>query len=451
MNGPMRYNSTYRTFALVAATLGVPVLALAQPTQQELLDRVSKLESEVQVLRANQASTPKPADPAAVAGAQSAVKADASKHSAVPGSAGYDGGFYIKSADGSFSLKPSVQFQFRSVYNAADNINSAGEDNSEQNFEIRRLKLGFAGNVFTSKLTYDFVIVANRNGSAVTLETAMGQYEFTDGWFFKFGQFKEPTFHEEITSSKRQLAVDRSLANELLGGGRTDYVEGVALIYGGAKKNDNPLNVELGLTDGINSDGTRAVAPPNSAADFGGYVRVDYKISGNWKNYADFTALGTKEDLVVVGGGVSYTQTGDLDAYLATVDAQWEMGNGFSLYVAGLLNYSDAAAGSETDYGVVAQGAYLLPSMKNVEVFGRYSGVFLDETIAVGNTTEDVFHEFTVGGNYYFGEDGKYGHRAKFTLDVGYLPNGSPAENGIGVQGSGDDQFYVRAQFQLLI
>lgn len=441
-----------RAFALVAATLGVPALALAQaqPSQQELLDRLSKLESEVQVLRANQPSTPKPADAGTVGQTQAAVKTDASGRSAVPGSAGYDGGFFIKSADGTFSLKPSVQFQFRSVYNAANDI-SGGGDNSEQNFEIRRLKIGFAGNLFTQKLTYDFVIVANRNGSTVTLETAMAQYEFTDGWFFKFGQFKEPTFHEELISSKRQLAVDRSLANEMLGGGRTDFVEGVALIYGGGHSNDNPLNVELGLTDGINSDGTRAVAPPNSNADFGGYARVDYKISGNWKNYADFTAMGTKEDLVVVGGGVSYTQTGDVDSYLGTVDAQWELANGLSLYVAGLINYTDSAAGSATDYGVVGQAGYLLPQMKNVEVFGRYSGVFLDDPIAVGTATEDTFHEFTVGGNYYFGEDGRYGHRAKFTLDLGYLPNGAPGENGIGIQNSSGDQFFVRAQFQLLI
>lgn len=446
----MRYTPTHRSFALVAATLGIPALALAQaqPTQQELLDRLRKLESEVQVLRANQSTTPKPADPAMTAMTQSAVKQDASKKSAVPGSAGYDGGFYIKSADDTFSLKPSVQFQFRSVYNAADEVDG-GVDNAEHNFEIRRMKLGFAGHVFTKKLTYDFVIVSSRNGDGVSLETAMGQYEFTDGWSFRFGQYKEQTFHEESTSSKRQLTVDRSLANELLGGGRTDFVQGVSLIHGGMSK-DNPLNVEIALTDGINSDGTRAVAPPNSAADFGGYVRVDYKFAGNWKNYADFTALGTKEDLVVVGGGVSYTQTGDLDDYLATVDLQWELSGGFSVYVAGLLNYADSAAGDETDYGLVAQGAYLLPS-KNIEVFGRYAGVFLDDTIAVGTTTEDVFHEFTVGGNYYFGENGKYGHRAKFTLDLGYLPNGAPGENGIGIQESGDGQFYVRAQFQLLI
>ena len=58
------------------------------------------------------------------------------------------------------------------------------------------------------------------------------------------------------------------------------------------------------------------------------------------------------------------------------------------------------------------------------------------------------FYEITAGVNYYFMK-----HNAKVTVDVGYLPEGSPVGiTGAGIFASDDnDQFYVRGQFQLLL
>ena len=56
-------------------------------------------------------------------------------------------------------------------------------------------------------------------------------------------------------------------------------------------------------------------------------------------------------------------------------------------------------------------------------------------------------NEFTVGFNRYIN-----GHKAQFTVDASYLPDGSPnTEQGIGVLSTDDDSFIFRAQFQLLL
>src|SRR5690606_27318260 len=55
-----------------------------------------------------------------------------------------------------------------------------------------------------------------------------------------------------------------------------------------------------------------------------------------------------------------------------------------------------------------------------------------------------------VGVNYYLGPDGSYLHRAKFTVDVVYLPDGLPNnQTGLGYLASDDEQFVLRGQFQL--
>ena len=67
--------------------------------------------------------------------------------------------------------------------------------------------------------------------------------------------------------------------------------------------------------------------------------------------------------------------------------------------------------------------AYLLDNAW--EPFGRLDIlVFDDEFIPVG---EDTFFQLTGGLNRYLGEGGRWGHGAKFTVDLSILPNGGVA------------------------
>ena len=63
---------------------------------------------------------------------------------------------------------------------------------------------------------------------------------------------------------------------------------------------------------------------------------------------------------------------------------------------------------------------------------------------------EDTFHEIGVGLSWFLGEDGSAGNHAKFSIDLNYLPNGTPAATGLDYLASpGENQIVLRTQFQL--
>jgi len=65
-------------------------------------------------------------------------------------------------------------------------------------------------------MTYFIQWNTNRNGGGVFLEDAWVRYMFAPEWGFRAGQFKDPFGHEELTSDKKILEVDRSMLNQLL-------------------------------------------------------------------------------------------------------------------------------------------------------------------------------------------------------------------------------------------
>jgi hypothetical protein len=468
--------------AVVAGALGMggaAVAMAAEPTTAELTAQIQELQSKVQQLEAaqTQAMTAKDVDATV-----DSVLRDAEKRSQLLQMEGFtagwtEGNFVLKSADGNFVLMPKFQFQFRYVNTYRENGKSNGNNDMQDGFEIRRMKIEFAGNAFTPDLTYNFRW-ASQNGEVeeddddsssfttgpsangeLKLENAYIVYQFSDDMAFKVGQWKHHVFHEESTSSAKQLAVDRSLLNELLGGGQTDYVQGVGLIWG-AK--DSPLRAEFSYHDGYNSDNTSfvnaggtgavAVAPTN----WGIAGRVEYLVMGNYKAYEDFTAMGNTEDLLVIGGGGDWSQSNSNDVAFHTIDVQWEGGSTpLSIYGAYLGMYRDfdnaavspsGSTGDLYDWGALVQLGYMFN--EKLEGFGRLGYIDLD-TATLPSGAENELWELTGGINYYF-----QGHRAKATVDVTWLPNGSPATvGGIGVlsTSSDDDEIIIRGQFQLLL
>ena len=419
----------------------------------ELQERVRSLEATQPAATQPAATQPSPSF-APTGGDVAEVVKDAERRSApflaAAGgvTAGYDKGFFIKSDDGSFLLKPQVLFQFRYVGNYEED-GRGGEDAAvESGFEARRTRFRFDGNAFSPKFTYSFVWDTNRQGGGVSLLDAWGQYAFAEKWALKFGQFKESVFHERDVSGFSQLAVDRSLADALLGGNLTDRVQGVSLIYGGTK--DDAFRAEVAYHDGANSRNTNFLDGPTH---WGAGVRGEYKVFGDWAAYKDLTAKASKENLLVVGAGADYTDRDGADVLLSTVDAQYELADRLVVYGAVHANYTDPHEGtgdpSRFDWGVLGQVGYLLN--KKWEVFGRYDVVALDED-AVDDGDEDTFHEITGGVNYYLGKDGAFLHRAKLSLDLSYLPNGAPSDQTqAGILAADEAEFVVRGQFQLML
>jgi hypothetical protein len=359
--------------------------------------------------------------------------------------AGYSKGkFLLQSADGNFVLHPYVQFQFRSVTDYRDGVDG-GDDDIQNGFEVRRLKFGWDGNAFSPKLKYQVQFQTDRRTGSPALEDAWVSYQFADQWTAILGQFKGQTFREGMVSSMRQLAADRSLLNQLLES-NDNYLQGVGVIYDPT----DTMKVQLGFTDGFASANTNFQDPPTNPWNFGVNGRIDFQLIGEkFKGYPDFSAVGNKDtDLLVIGAAFDWSQNGDVDQILHTVDAQWEPAAIHGLAVSGAYvgRYTqfDAVGGDDSayDWGFLAQAGYMLND--KLELFGRYDLTDFDDSTANG----DSFSEITVGTNYYFSGD----HAAKFTLDLTYLPDGAPSDQtGIGALASDDDQFIFRGQFQLVL
>lgn len=442
--------------ACVAGALGLVSGAAqaAEPTPEQLMQQIQELQNKVQQLETNQAAAlSKETVDATVA----SVLRDAEQRSQMLQMEGFtagwsrDKGFRIQDAQGNWVLHPFFQFQPRSVTNFrhsgpefdtdGDFIGYDGEDDMQHGLEIRRMKFGFDGNAFTPDLSYYFLWATDRDGGDVFLEQAWIRYFFNDDWAFRFGQIRNPVFHEQDTSSSMQLAADRSLTNVLITGSNEPFTQAFTLMY--APK-EGPITAEFGIGDGYDTGNT--TFEDSADGNCGAFVRVNYFVNGPRAAYKDFTARGNKEDLLVFGGGVDWTSVDGANLYRYTVDAQWENTGGLSLYLAYIGLFADErGAGSDDscDWGLIAQAGYMLNDAW--EVFGRVGYSKFDNDDFLG---EDTWCELTAGVNWYVGG----GHDCKVTIDATVLPNGAPGDFGsLGILDSDDTEVIVRGQFQLLL
>lgn len=425
-----------------------PPATSAEPTNAELMDEVRRLRARLEALEQAARENPPLPSAADIERTKAAINEDVARKAALNQvTVTYDKGLIFKTGDDSFSLRPSVYSQYR--YTAS--LTPDGQNNGNQSgFEVRRLEPGISGNVLNKDFTYDFTLSVNREGGSVNLLDAFFKYRFAPKWSVKFGQYTAQLFQEHNIGTSRQLAAERSLLDATIGAGPVDRVQGVALTYGGTK--DDALRVEVGYTDSdntVNTDFRNVVYNGNTVQrrnNFGGTVRIDYKLTGDWNNYRDFTAKETKETLFVVGAGADYAENSSNSILRTGADAQLELNNGLGMFTAVIVDFVDqpATLGNTTNYGTLVQVGYLLnPSW---EIFGRGNVTFIDQA------EYQYYPEITAGVNYFLGKNGEHLHRAKFTIDAGYLPNGSPATyTGLGVLQSTEGQYVIRAQFQLIL
>lgn len=434
--------------ALAAGTFAVSALAhAAEPTAADLQAQINALQSQLNTISNTPTATTSTDD---VDVLTSRVIADADQRAvflqqsneAIGPQANFTNGF--KLSDGVNSMKIGFQFQGRHVTALTD-----GLEENEHGFEIRRAKMEVDGTVLDEDLEYAFQFSYDRDGGDVVLQNAFLYYQFREDLGFRFGQWKSPVIKEELTSSKRQLAAERSAMNELIGGGVNDFIQGVALVW---EQPEGRVRAEVAYTDGRGSQNT---AFSSAGAQFGVYGRVDFlAIGSDFKPARDFSAMGTKEQTLILGAGADYTAISDASPTTSliqyTFDAQFENDQGLGLFGAfvGQFVSNDDTSSDLSDYGVLVQAGYLVPNTM-WEPFARFDITFLDDDR--GGIVEDTISEFTAGVNYYF-----KGHNAKVTVDATFLPDGyqsgvGAGASGIGALNSQEDEIIIRGQFQLLI
>lgn len=432
------------------------------------------------------------------------VLADAAVRDSLAGdgaTAGWDrskGGFFIESADGNYMLNVRGQFQSRFVYDHRDEagIDPAPTPN-QWGFEMRRVRIHFAGHVvdpswtFTITPVWGRIAAGNLVGSANGgLDNAWVRKDLGDGFGVKVGQFQPLYTREESISSAQQQAVERTTLNEIFS---VRYSQGVQFEYGG--REGDPFRAALFYGDGLRAGAVFVPAASNLPAGtdagtanttfgvnstryaFSG--RVEYLGDGSWGLMRDFSSFRGKGSGWLLGVGAMAQglqpttlglrpadQTDSMWGILA--DASFKF-DGASLFFGGFYRRVDlegevpVRGGGTSDgmdqFGAIAQGGFFVSD--DVELFARYEWGDSD-TDQFRTALTSIHYEnasiVTVGFNWFISGD----HQLKWSSDFGYAfdPVGDfnvagadwllDVADTAGDGRSNDGQWVVRSQLQWL-
>lgn len=469
------------SLCMPAAVMAMTALGPAtQPSSKSEMDKkIASLQARIEQLTASQEASQSKND-----AVMRQIRDDAEQRSQLLSvttvssgnvSGGYDPdiGFILESDDGNFSIHPGVLFQARYDVNDRNQIvpghggvtDKQGDD-TQDGFEITRFRLSIDGNVLSPLLNYYLQVAQDSSMAHATLLDAYVLYRVSSQspLALKVGQFKDPVWHEENLLESRLMEVDRSLASALVGGGELDRVQGAAIIY-----DQENVRGQLALHDGYDGLNTPFYGPSglgnavNAGAglaptNWGASARGEYLAIGDrsptfnpFSEYDQFTARGDRQNILVTGGGLDYSESGANTLVFHTLDAQYNTTSGWAFYAAYLGAYRHLPTnrgiqpGAYYDCGVVLQASYLI--LPNVEAFGRYDYTHLDGNAQPGILQDNV-NEITIGANYYF-----FGQQAKLTVDGSWLPNGSPTDVSYLdiLQDNAHNEFLLRMQFQLAL
>ena len=362
------------------------------------------------------------------------------------------------------------------------------ESEIDNGFEIRRMRFGFDGNMFSPDLTYFFNwstmpnssgaavksstsgaaspgTVSNNLGGVLVLEEAWVKYHFPATPFYvQAGQIRDPVLHDQLVGPEYQQSAERSLTADIFTNG-DGFTEGATFIF----DPENVVRAEVGVNHGMRSANTNFLSYPDNGSlnqfDYGFAGRAEVKLMGRWKDYAQIGAVGTKEPLLVVGTGADYSERGKDGQLVSATDIMYADQSGLNFFGAFVDRYTThnfgyytptasgaginagnaAVAGhSSNEYSILGEAGYLIN--QHIEPFARYEFMHLMGTPAGSKNDINVI---TGGANYFF-----YGHRLKITGEVMWLPQGLPFDDGPSdelANPSGKTELDFEIQLQLLI
>ncbi len=446
-------------FTAISQSVCVP-LTFGEPVdsadQLNFMNRIKSLETELRLIREaqDQSWLNNHADSTEeIHAIINEVLHDANKRTSLlrqDGDSGYDGGYFLNSPDGIFSLEIGFQEMIRFVFNDRD-TRGLGEDGDVSGFENRRTKMFFSGHVFDPKFSYRLSISLSKSSGTASLSDGYGRWDISDQIAVQAGQFKPPFLYEELMSSSKQLAADRSFVNALRTLSRS---QGVMFDYQGSR-----LRVRTEINDGviINPSGTNGktvgTAFNVSTAEFALTGRVDFLAKGNWKQFKDYTSWSNDEFGLLVGAAGHWqtdafgTSANENRFVEWTVDAAAEFG-GAEIAAAIIGSYIDTNTPGMPIYnqigGTIQGGVHIVPD--KVELFARYE--WFDFDGATNATTRSDFSALTMGVNWFM-----QGQKVKFTTDVIWafdpVPESSANVGLLADVAGADDQLVLRSQMSL--
>jgi len=320
-----------------------------------------------------------------------------------PEQSGHDGGFVIRSNDGDFELNLSGQLQSRWIALWRDD--GPGADEFESGFQLRRTKLTFQGHVFDPRLTFKASIDFPRNTGSARLSDGFVAYALDDHWTLTWGQFKLPFTREFLDSSKRQLAVERSLVDGAFSLRRS---QGVELTYA-----DDSVRAWLAFSDGDGGDNTDFGAEQTEWAIT---ARAEMLITGRFRTLRSQTGARDAEFALRAGGAIHAERrdrspgaaSGSTMAISTDIAAA---GHGWTTLLTATWREADDDFGdTHRDFGAMAQlGVW---ATDDILPFMRIEWLAPDSDRSDGESTWAV----TAGATWFL-----HGHAAKLTIDGVWL------------------------------
>lgn len=341
-------------------------------------------------------------------------------------------GITVETRDGNYRANIGGRIQTRYTYQDFDD--SAKDDSS--NFNIQRMRVSMNGNVFTKNLFYAWQHDFGGSGGSSLKDAVLG-YKFNDAFSLRAGQFKAPTSRQQLTSSGRQMFVDRSLADDTFNLGRDRGV-----MANGAFA-DSMLEYRVGVFNG-NGENRGNVGDDHMFA-----LRFDVNPLGRFS--MDEPSFSTSTPLLNIGASFATAKTSqgastnsrlttrvadvsvaDLDWWTVTTNVHFKYQHltlGGEFYFANV----DPKGGSDYDaHGYYLQAGYMLIP-DTLEVAGRFSAIKSDDSGALRTFDKQ---EYQAAVSYYFRK-----HNAKLQADFTRVNDDDNANS--------DDNIF-RLQAQLL-
>jgi hypothetical protein len=423
-------------------TLAIGGAAFGADQNSELAAEVANLKAQIAEMKNSQGDAWLTEQRASeIRGIVTDVLADADTRSSLQGSgagAGYNGGFFMSSADGNYSMKLNVLEQVRWTFN---NRNDAGTGEDQTwGFENKRTRLTFGGNMVDStwsyKVAYYFAYSndVEFDSTGAVLADAFVSKDMGGGLSFTVGQFKLPFSGEYGTDAGNLQFNDYSTISNAFADG---YGQGLMLSYSA-----DAFRAAVAYVNALNQvDANWGSGSPSD--EFALTGRAEFKLSGTWDQFNNAMSFRGEEMGVLIGAGLNWADSntaGDGDVFGATVDVTVDFGGANVMGAFYWDNNDDAAPAGENPWGFTLQGGVFVSD--DVELVARYE-------YGDPDANSNDFSTLTFGANWYLAQN-----TAKFGFNFGYAFDGiggiweTPASGNNWLEdGAGEDgQWMLQAQ-----
>src|SRR3990172_4811033 len=300
---------------------------------------------------------------------------------------------------------------------------ATGEDKksyeSETDIYIRRIRLEFGGNLIQN-LKYSLIFEADKNGKTassgsptneVKIQYANIDYKFDDLFNLRFGKAKLPYSRISLTSSSKQLIIERPVSTEAAKKLFYDYYQSHLVLHG--KASEGLFGYNLALADGWEPNSTVSSNIVHKSGLL--YIaRVEVSPPGWIEKSQSDSHLGKGQHLTIganyaAQNGIEYKGNANEEDRTLTgfdISGYWNAITGQVEYNAWKVESTDSTKNTEPQ-GWYAQAGYFIDG-PNIEPVIRYEVYDQDsnsddkqeKTTTLGVNWYAKSHSFKVGLNW---------------------------------------------------